>query len=352
MKKESLITRIKNLSVKKKIALAILTTCALVSAGDYIYTKISYEVEKNKVETKNQEIVEEYTGDTITFGEPEEVEEENTILDIIFPKAEGEELIDTNLGNYNFDPNSVNLMTNVNLQEVKFTKIDWEALLERNSDVIGWVVLPDSNINYPILQGEDNSYYLNHDIDGNECVSAAIFQNRRNTYDLSDNINNINGHHMKNDTMFANLENYEDVDYFISHPYLIYYTPNQIYIGEVAFVNVVSGDEAFPIGDVSTDKFISFVERLRTDSLYDTGIEIDENDSLMINNTCYYKTKYASGKQGARIIITVKLTPICYPKEFNWVPDRVVENSEDNNYIYSNGMYFINNNDREKTLTK
>ena len=83
--------------------------------------------------------------------------------------------------------------------------INLEALRQVNPDVIGWVMIPDTKINYPILQGTDNDYYLGHTWQGVKNSVGSIFMEYRNTPDFTDYNTILYGHNMNDGSMFANL---------------------------------------------------------------------------------------------------------------------------------------------------
>ena len=85
-------------------------------------------------------------------------------------------------------------------------EIDFDTLRERNPDVVGWIMIPNTNINYPIVQGDDNSYYLTRNIDKEYNRSGMIFMNYKNSRDFSDNNTILFGHNTTNNTMFGELK--------------------------------------------------------------------------------------------------------------------------------------------------
>ena len=85
------------------------------------------------------------------------------------------------------------------------SSIDLHALREVNPDVVGWIFLPNSMINYPLMQGDDNQFYLEHTWEGNENPYGSIFLETRNNPDLTDFNTIIYGHNMLNGSMFAGL---------------------------------------------------------------------------------------------------------------------------------------------------
>ncbi len=97
-------------------------------------------------------------------------------------------------------------------------ELDIEALQATNEDVIGWIVIPDSEIDYPLLQGEDNEYYLNAAWDGTHNIAGSIFMECRNNTNFSDFNTIIYGHNMRNGSMFASLKDYSEQEYYEKHP--------------------------------------------------------------------------------------------------------------------------------------
>lgn len=97
---------------------------------------------------------------------------------------------------------------------------DLSSLQEINKDVFGWIMIPDTTISYPLLQGGDNSYYLNHSWEGSWNPVGSIYLDYRNAQDFSDFHTIIYGHRMYNDSMFNSLQHYKDADYLEEHPYV------------------------------------------------------------------------------------------------------------------------------------
>lgn len=107
--------------------------------------------------------------------------------------------------------------------------VDFEALWEVNPDVVGWIYCEDTVINYPILQGEDDEYYLHHDINGKTSSAGCIFIDCNNMKDFTDVNSILYGHHMKNGSMFAGLQKWEEQEYYDAHKYMWIITPDGNY---------------------------------------------------------------------------------------------------------------------------
>lgn len=92
-----------------------------------------------------------------------------------------------------------------------------EVLQELSKDCVAWIKLDDSPVDYPVMQGKDNSKYLSLDPYGNYSLSGSIFLDSRNSKDFSDKYNLLYGHHMANNLMFGALDLWLKRDYFDSH---------------------------------------------------------------------------------------------------------------------------------------
>lgn len=113
--------------------------------------------------------------------------------------------------------------------------VDFESLQETASpDIYAWIYIPDSMIDYPVLQHPtDNIYYLEHNMDGSKGYPGCIYTEDYNAKDFSDPHTVLYGHNMKNGTMFAGLHKYEDSKYFEEHPYIYIYTPEGLLVYEI-----------------------------------------------------------------------------------------------------------------------
>ena len=92
-----------------------------------------------------------------------------------------------------------------------------EVLLELSDDAVAWLTVDDTNIDYPVMQGDDNSKYLNKDPYGRYSLSGSIFLDSRCKKDFSGDYSLIYGHHMEYGSMFGALDEYIKPDYFYSH---------------------------------------------------------------------------------------------------------------------------------------
>lgn len=118
--------------------------------------------------------------------------------------------------------------------EVPELNLDWETLKARNEDIYSWIYLPETNINYPVLQHpKERDYYLRRDLDGNDAIAGCIYTQNLNEKDYSDTNTVLYGHNMKNGSMFQNLHRFEDGDYFDENRYIYIYLPDKALVYEI-----------------------------------------------------------------------------------------------------------------------
>lgn len=151
--------------------------------------------------------------------------------------------------------------------QTKQTVIDFDALKKINPDVVSWITIPGTNIDYPLLQGKDNNQYLHKDMEGRDSAAGAIFLDYGDKADLSSRHNIIYGHHMKNGTMFKDIVKYKDQQYFDEHQDIILYTPDRE-IHLKALAAVVANPDAIrrKIDFQSWEEFTSYIEEMTQDS--------------------------------------------------------------------------------------
>lgn len=106
--------------------------------------------------------------------------------------------------------------------------IDFEALRAVNPDVVGWIIVPGTSIDYPILQGRDNEEYLYKNVRGAKSVAGAIYLDSEDEEDFSSLHNILYGHHMRNGIMFSDITQYKEQDYFDTHRDIYIYTPEDM----------------------------------------------------------------------------------------------------------------------------
>ena len=105
----------------------------------------------------------------------------------------------------------------VYVDEDDFPNVDFKALKEANSEVVAWIYIPDTNVNFPVVKGPSNFTYLNLDYKGNYSIAGSIFMDIACSSDFSDIETLLYGHNMHNGAMFGRLKKFNDAKYLEAH---------------------------------------------------------------------------------------------------------------------------------------
>ena len=189
--------------------------------------------------------------------------------------------------------------------EVSPISTDWNTLLNDYPDIIGWIYLPDTVINYPMARYDDNSYFLNRQLDGSYNSSGTIFMECMNQKDFSDNNTIIYGHHMNDGSMFAKLIDYNYQNFYDEHPNMYINTPTYNYRVEVfaAFVTSASS-ETYNITLGNELEWQTYLDNAISQSLVKTNVDVKPGDNIVTFSTCTYEY------DDARFVVQGKLVPI------------------------------------------
>ena len=232
--------------MKKEYFLLGILSVILLAAGVWIYQIIS---EYQKAEREYEQL-QEYVKVEKNTRDPE-----NTKPNVAEDDKEGEK------------------------QEETVT-VDFAALQEINPDVVAWIRIPGV-LEYPVVRGGDNSYYLNHTVQKTYNIAGSIFLDYRNERDFSDSKNIIYGHNMKDGSMFHVLRNYQDIDFFQKHTDMEVYLPD----GRTLNYQITACEQ------VPADSEIYQIER---------GYAEDSKENEIILSTC-------SARTSIRIIVKASL---------------------------------------------
>ncbi|HBA69898.1 MAG TPA: SrtB family sortase [Lachnospiraceae bacterium] len=172
-------------------------------------------------------------------------------------------------------------------------EVDFEDLKENvNEDIYAWVYIPDSKIDYPVLQHPiDNYYYLNYNLDGSYGYPGCIYTESYNKRDFSDPLTVMYGHNMKNGTMFAGLHKYEDAEYFKGHPYVYIYTPEKLYVYRIFVSHEYSSEHLLYRQDYTKksefEKYINRIMAVRGMNCNRAeDVEVTADSHILVLSTC------------------------------------------------------------------
>lgn len=190
---------------------------------------------------------------------------------------------------------------------------EYMEIYEQNHDMVGWISIADTRINYPVMQSpEDPNFYLKHSFDKRSSNHGCPYVNAHCDVDKpSDNLV-IYGHRMKDGSMFADLEKFTSKSFWETHKTITFNTLTQRQTYEVVAVfKVATGTGAasefkyYAFTDANTpEEFNTYISSVKSKALYDTGITAAYGDKLLTLSTCEY-----SNYNGRLVIVAKRIDP-------------------------------------------
>lgn len=171
----------------------------------------------------------------------------------------------------------------------KDREIDFDKLKSMNEDVVGWIYSKDTVIDYPVVQGSDNDYYLSHLFDKTTNSSGAVFLDYNKKPDFTSSNSILYAHNMKNGSMFASLMGYKDQAYYDSHKTMELYTPNQDYEIEVVYGFVIDAYKWDDNGFALDENLDNLLLHAKSNSTFNSGKSINKQDKVITLSTCSYE---------------------------------------------------------------
>lgn len=172
----------------------------------------------------------------------------------------------------------------------------FNEILKINDDVQGWITIPLTKIDYPVLKAKDNDpdFYLSRNIYGEKDKNGSIFIDANSSIEAKNIV--IHGHNMKSGDMFHDLVEFQDIEYYKLRPVIYFDTIYQTNAWKIISVFITNGSSAEePFFDytrsefVDSSDFLNFVYQLKVRSIYNTNVDINENDQLITLSTCTYE---------------------------------------------------------------
>lgn len=196
-----------------------------------------------------------------------------------------------------------NILDNIEINKEEITEIKTERMLQleelkkQNEEIIGWLEIEGTNINYPVCKAQDNDYYLTHNYKKEKSSSGSLFLDK--DFDLSKPSTNhlIYGHRNKQGLMFEDLMKYSKQDFYNEHPTIKFTTTTEDVTYEIisAFYSRVyykSEQNVFRyyyfVNAETEEQFNEFVNNAKAVSIYDTGKTATYGDQLLTLSTCEY----------------------------------------------------------------
>ena len=193
-----------------------------------------------------------------------------------------------------------------NTDNTKEDSINIEELYEINNDIVGWIKIENTSINYPVMQTKDRpNYYLRKDFYKKYSQWGTPFLAENCDIETSDNLI-IYGHHINNSKMFGELEKYRNQEFYKNHKFIKFYTKEDVAEYEIVSVFKTSASNGFKYYEfVKTNEkkeFETFIKKCEELSFYNTENDAEYGDKLLTLVTCDY-----SVKNGRLVVIAKKV---------------------------------------------
>lgn len=188
--------------------------------------------------------------------------------------------------NGGYSSNETNLYRKYGKYDVN--NLNFNELRETNSDVVAWITVDGTNVNYPVVQTADNDYYLKHDILKNYRSSGWVFMDFRNELDLSDDNTIFYGHNLLNRTSFGSLQTlFTDKWFNNSNHYIVIATPDIKNVYEVFSVYTIDPEVYYLQNNFYTEEeYQKFLDTLKSRSKYNFNVDLNINDRIITLSTC------------------------------------------------------------------
>ena len=190
--------------------------------------------------------------------------------------------------------------------EVNVSKrINFKELKEINSDTVGWIEMKNNNVDYPFVQTNDNSYYLNHSFDKRYTDAGWIWLDYRNNLERDDDNLIIYGHARKDKSMFGTLKYSLKSDWYTNeenHIITIYLENETRYYQIFSSYHVKTENYYLTVNFNNREDFQNFLNTLKKRSVYDYGVDLNSDDKILTLSTCYNSSD--------KTVIHAKLTKI------------------------------------------
>ena len=180
-------------------------------------------------------------------------------------------------------------------EDDKKYKINFEELKNKNSDTVAWLKVENTNIEFPVVKANDNSYYLTHNFNKEDNSAGWIFADYKNKFNGKDKNIVIYGHNMRDNSMFGTLKNVIKEEWYNNenNKYIILATENEYSIYEVFSVYQIEKEDYYIKTDFNSDKeFEEFLQKVKERSIKDFNIDISKENSILTLSTCANNNKY------------------------------------------------------------
>lgn len=190
---------------------------------------------------------------------------------------------------------------------VPFINVDFTELLSKNPDTVGWIKINNTKVNYPIVQTDNNSYYLDHAFNKTKNAGGWIYADYRSTFNNFGKNTIIYGHNLNNKTMFGSLSETTKPNWYKNenNRYIKISTPTANTVWAIFSIYTTEPEIEYLRTNFEKHSFKDFINKMKSKSIYDFGIDVTEEDKLLTLSTC-------TAKGTKRLVVQAKMVTINY----------------------------------------
>lgn len=267
--------------------------CLIFSNGFFFYFYILFYLIDKVIHNKLKDYFKLKMKDTLAFLFLVMMFFVGVFLHTLFYKDNNIKRVNKDIINSEVVEKKLKLDSKESNQYRKYSKLDINSisiskLKKINNDVVTWIMVDGTGINYPVVKGSDNSFYLTHDINKDKKLSGWIYMDYRNSDELDDDNTIIYGHNLVNKTAFGSLTNLFEKSWFNnSNHYIVLLKDNKKYVYEVFSIYTIKPETYYLQNNFSSkDSYNEFINTIKGRSKYDFKVNVDNSDKILTLSTC------------------------------------------------------------------
>lgn len=193
---------------------------------------------------------------------------------------------------------------NQNSNEPRSIRAGFDLLQKENDELVGWITMEGTQIDYPILKASNNVDYLKRDFYKKSNIAGSIFMDFRNDVESMGQNTIVYGHRMKDGSMFEQLTKYQDPEFFKGHQTFEFDTLYDSYEAEVFAVYITTTEFDYIQTDFENDvEYEQLLTKIQEESMIETDVEVNADDHILTLSTCDYNLDPNHG----RLVVQAKL---------------------------------------------
>ena len=200
---------------------------------------------------------------------------------------------------------SIEIIPNEETQETEYV-VDFVSIKERNSDAVAYLKVNNTNIDYIVVKGQDNTYYLNHNFDKKYNPAGWVFADYHNRFDGTDKNIVVYGHNMKDGSMFNTLKATLKSDWYknSNNHKITFITEDKKYFYEVFSTYTILAEDYY-INTIFTsdEEYEAFLKKIKSRSVYNYKVDLTTEDRILTLSSCI-------GNGEKRVVLHAKLINI------------------------------------------